>query len=428
MADKFKNISLTVVRFVLLTLLFFPQYAYGQSEKKQLSVDIFFSRSGSDIDGELNREALYKLKSHITQFNQDSLLLLDSVVVASYTSPEGGITSNKTLSENRANSVKEFLLNDCKLSPEILKISLRGTDWDALHLLVQNSSIKNKEQLADIIENVPVETWGKETPDARWSSLLDSRNRQLMILNRGIPYLEMDSTLFPLLRKANITFYYTQNEPTVVVPDEPVAEPAIQEPEPQIEEVEEVEVESVEEQEIITKPLFALKTNLLYDLLLTPNIELEVPIGDKWSIGGEWICPWWVTNDNGYALQILSGQLEGRYWFGDRSDRLQLTGWFAGLYAGGGIYDLQWKNNGYQGEFYIAAGLSGGYAHTINKSGSLRMEYSLGVGYLNTDYRYYEGEQDNKFLVWQRDGNYQWLGPTKLEVSLVWLINYNKKR
>ena len=67
-----------------------------------------------------------------------------------------------------------------------------------------------------------------------------------------------------------------------------------------------------------------------------------------------------------------------------------MTGWFAGRYVGGGLYDFEYKAKGYQGEFFIAGGLSGGYAHTINKSGTLRMEYSLGIGYMQTDYRKYE--------------------------------------
>ena len=105
-----------------------------------------------------------------------------------------------------------------------------------------------------------------------------------------------------------------------------------------------------------------------------------------------------------------------------------MTGWFAGFYAGGGLYDLQYKSEGYQGEFFIAAGLSGGYAHTINKKGNLRMEYSLGIGYLQTNYRHYIGMEDNKYLVWQNDGKYSWFGPTKLKVSLVWMLNFNKKK
>ena len=177
----------------------------------------------------------------------------------------------------------------------------------------------------------------------------------------------------------------------------------------------------------VRKPILAIKTNLLYDALLIPNIKVEVPIGDRFSISGEWIFPWWVGENNDKALQILAGTVDGRYWFGDRIERDKLTGWFGGFYAGGGLYDIQYNSEGYQGEFFIAAGLSGGYAHSINKNGNLRMEYSLGMGYLQTNYRYYKGEENNKYLVWQSNGKYSWIGPTKLEVSLVWMLNFKRK-
>ena len=54
------------------------------------------------------------------------------------------------------------------------------------------------------------------------------------------------------------------------------------------------------------------------------------------------------------------GGLEGRYWLGSHQKRENsevLTGHFFGLYVGGGKYDLQWKENGYQGEFFIAANI-----------------------------------------------------------------------
>ena len=183
--------------------------------------------------------------------------------------------------------------------------------------------------------------------------------------------------------------------------------------------------------DIQPRPAIAFKTNLLFDAATILNAEIEVPLGKRWSIAGEWMFPWWITKDNGNALQVMAGNLEAKYWLGSkekRDARPVMTGWFAGAYAGGGLYDLQYKDNGYQGEFYIAAGLSAGYAHTINKSGSLRMEYSLGIGYLSTDYRYYEGMEDNEFLVWKYDGSYTWIGPTKAKVSLVWMFHINKKR
>ena len=174
------------------------------------------------------------------------------------------------------------------------------------------------------------------------------------------------------------------------------------------------------------RPLFAVKTNLLFDAALMPNIELEVPIGKRWSLNGEYMFPWWLINDDRYCLQILMGGLEVRYRPGKRSRRDVLTGHFIGLYAGGGKYDLQWDKNGYQGEFFIAAGVSYGYAHSIARN--LRLEYNIGIGMLRTDYRHYHSRDNHRTLLWQENGEYTWLGPTKLKISLVWLITGKNKK
>lgn len=178
------------------------------------------------------------------------------------------------------------------------------------------------------------------------------------------------------------------------------------------------------------RPLFALKTNLLFDAATMLNLELEVPIGQRWSVAGEVIVPWWLAERKQHCLQLMSGNIEGKYWFGNRQNRPLLTGWFAGLYAGGGYYDLEWDRTGYQGEFFIALGVSGGYAHTINRRGNLRMEYTLGIGYMQTDYRKYEAKigMDDAWHLYRREsGTFKWFGPTRLKISLVWMLDRKGK-
>lgn len=173
-------------------------------------------------------------------------------------------------------------------------------------------------------------------------------------------------------------------------------------------------------------PILALKTNLLFDAAMIPNMEVEVPLGRRWSVNGEYMFPWWLLKDDKYCLQILAGGLEGRYWLGNRKKRPVLTGHFLGFYAGGGKYDLQWERDGYQGEFFIASGLSYGYAHRIARN--LRLEYSVGIGLLRTGYRHYHARDNYQVLLWQNDGNYTWLGPTKIKISLVWTLNRRIKK
>ena len=44
-----------------------------------------------------------------------------------------------------------------------------------------------------------------------------------------------------------------------------------------------------------------------------------------------------------YALEILNGNLELRYWWGTMTKDNLLTGWYMGIYGGAGSYDVEWK-------------------------------------------------------------------------------------
>lgn len=182
---------------------------------------------------------------------------------------------------------------------------------------------------------------------------------------------------------------------------------------------------AITEDVIVVKPIIALKTNLLYDLAITPNIEVEVPIGKRWSINAEYQLGWWNKKDNSFCWRICSGSVEGRYWFGNRENHNVLNGWFAGVFVSTGTYDLQLKKKtGYQGDFF-ATGISGGYVTPIARN--LNLEFSLGAGYVNSNYRHYE--VIDRELV--DDGTVLYKNtvlPLKAKVSLSWMINRRIKK
>ncbi len=177
------------------------------------------------------------------------------------------------------------------------------------------------------------------------------------------------------------------------------------------------------------RTLFALKTNLLFDAITAVNLEIEVPIGSRYSVAAEWIFPWWLTDSRQRCFELLCGTVEGRYWLGkQRTEEDQLLGWAVGLYAGCGYYDLEWDGKGRQGENVIAGGVSGSYAHLIGEH--LRLEYSLGLGMLTTKYRKYEAEKcDNEWILLRTErGRTNWFGPTRARISLVWMLTRPDRR
>lgn len=179
------------------------------------------------------------------------------------------------------------------------------------------------------------------------------------------------------------------------------------------------------------KILFALKSNMLFWVAGAPNFGIEYPFNEHWSICGDYVAPWSSSFATGLYYQLMMVNAEGRYWFRGKKERPIMTGFFTGLSVGGGYYDfmLNNKRTGIQGEFYIMAGLSAGYAHSISSNDRVRLEYALGLGYLQTRYRKYTWDDFDYVLVAPREQVWKTsiFGPTQAKVSLVWLLFVNKK-
>lgn len=177
--------------------------------------------------------------------------------------------------------------------------------------------------------------------------------------------------------------------------------------------------------------LFAVKTNLLYDICTAVNIEVEVPISKRFSIEGGIIFPDWVDRTtNRFCLQSCIGSVEFKTWLGDRNRHRLLEGHFLSLYGQYGDFDFQpFTQQGLRCYRLWSAGAGYGYAHCINRARTLSLEYSIAVGYCSANYCKYERSEDGKELLtypgWS--GSFCCVLPTKLQVSLVWLIPYKNK-
>lgn len=178
-------------------------------------------------------------------------------------------------------------------------------------------------------------------------------------------------------------------------------------------------------------PKFSLKTNLIFDAVLMPNVEFEWLFEDRFSLSLDYQFAWWNSKKHDQFYQMMMVSPEFRYWF--KPDG-RYVGHFAGVYVGLGYYDLKWQRNnglGYQGELYFMAGLSYGYHLVVTPR--FGVEFSVGIGYAVTKYRKYEnvreyGHYDNSgnHYVHRGSDRASYIGPTKAKVSLVWRLGRNK--
>ncbi|MGN0191011.1 MAG: DUF3575 domain-containing protein [Candidatus Cryptobacteroides sp.] len=254
-----------------------------------------------------------------------------------------------------------------------------------------------------------------------------------MDMKGGRLWWEMDEKIFPLLRQATLTVFYSRSSeafPAEVPADEnlekskilplPHSHPAVPPAMPKIGRG--------------SGPVCAIKTNLAYDAASVINLGVEFPLGQKFSIGADIYCPWWRNREKDVTIQIFAADVEGRYWFGNRDRLKPMTGFFAGLYAGAGYFDFQFgklsNGKGIQSDFFFTGGICAGYAHEICRN--LRLEYSVGAGYFLCNFREYTQARETKFGDIKAIG-YPWEAkrssgvlPTKASVSLVWMITSGK--
>jgi len=375
------------------------------------------SRLMTDYSGNANSLMLLDRLMNDKSFYFD----IDSIIINGYASPEGSVLHNSRLSFERARAVKDHIARNYPHvnSNKIVAVG-RLVDLEALVEIIDNDlSAPFRSEGIDVLERTGIS-------DIDRLSLLKDVGGGALIQHITRYYASS-------LRSATGIMFYRASDRLSVVDTLIINNPAdtvfISTPGDTVFISTPGDTVFVDGKDGLEKPLFAVKTNLLFDVVTAVNLELEVPLGSRFSVLGEYVFPWWLIEHSQYCLQAVNANLELRYWFGNRHWFSPLTGWFAGVYGGFGYYDIEWGDRGYQGEFSLSTGLTAGYAHKIGRRGNFRMEYSLGAGYFNTDYHEYKpvlDKDDDWHLTRLQSGNYTWIGPTRLKVSLVWMLNRKK--
>ena len=98
------------------------------------------------------------------------------------------------------------------------------------------------------------------------------------------------------------------------------------------------------------------------------------------------------------------------------------TGHHLGVYMTGVTYDVEWGGKGYQAsKFGFGGGIEYGYSKRIGKR--LDLDFSLGVGFQDGEYKEYEpANDDTGHYIWLATKKRHWWGPTKAEVTLKWIL------
>lgn len=432
-----------------------PGEGYGTVSESvdSLELRVFFPQSVRVLVPSFrnNDLQLSNFTDRMRQSLRDTSVRLESIVIYSGASPEGTVAFNRGLSIDRGIAIRDYIADALSLPDSVFIMKPVGEDWEGLARMVRRYRVPSWERILGIIDECPLRADDVE------GDALNERERRIRSLDDGRVWEFLLENIFPDLRGGDnyVTCRFT--------PREPEPGPVIVQGVPSVHDKIYIHSsDTIYVTRVIPFPVgsgisggagtgpgtspqeeggprgegqphrrdttrrkhyqFALKTNMLMDLGTALNVELEFPVGRRWSIMAEHWFPWWTFWYGGvsYTLQILQTSVEGRYWFGDRGDRPVLSGLFIGAYTGIAVFDVEWRSDGIQGETFLNSGVSFGYSFNIGRN--WRFETSLSAGYFRFDGRTYHHNDWWMLRIWQEDRPVNWIGPTKLKCSISWLI------
>lgn len=428
------------MRNKLLFLPFFlllvpgPSMARESIPRDTVGVKVYFRQNHASLDSLFrdNGSRLDSFSRRLSSFRGDTALQIRSVRVVSGASPEGSSEINRSLSERRSAAIRSYLEKRGSLEGYAFDVESRGVNWEELAALVESSDMPNRDEVLEILYHTPEFV-------IREGEVVDSRQRQLGMLHGGQPWHYMEERFFPELRASGVHVVFETGEMEASSP-----EPVVPSCDTVVAEHRDT-VEVVRRDTVVVpgpvvpsrKPFYmALKTNLLYDVTLVPNIGAEFYLGRGWSLGGNWMYAWWNSNKRHNYWRLYGGELEIRKYFGRHAAEKPLTGHHLELYGQLFTYDFELGGTGYMGgkpggslweKCNYAVGVEYGYSLPVGRR--LNLDFVIGVGYWGGEYHTYDPVDDHHVRKETRQRH--WFGPTKAEISLVWLIgrgNYNEKK
>lgn len=386
-----------------------------------------------------NARHLSALGDSIRALEADPAAVLRRIRIQSSASPEGNSKFNKELARKRGEELRDYLKGNLSLPDSIFTLQSLGEGWDELAEKLARTDVPWRDKALAIIRDTP--EWV-----VREGKVVDGRKRQLMNLSGGRAWQYMMENLFDNLRSGALVVCEVERMEQVKPEPEPTSAEVRQatdmtadnteetpstEPESTAtlynKEDETVPQDNTDKKAAEKKPFFmAVKTNLLYDAALVPNVGLEFYLGKGWSVCGDWMYAWWSKDAKHRYWRVYGGELEVRKYFGRNAAEKPLQGHHLGVYAQGLTYDFETGGKGYLSDFGYGVGVEYGYSLPVAKR--LNIDFGLGVGYSGGKYKVYDPEDG--CYVYKETKKRRWFGPTKAEISLVWLLghgNENKK-
>ena len=134
-----------------------------------------------------------EFNKEVANVNEAANKKISNIEVSAYASPDGGVSLNTTLAENRENNTTKMLNKDLKKAKIDAPIDAKYTaqDWEGFQELVSKSNIQDKELILRVL-----------------SMYQDPAQREQEIKNISSVYKTLADEILPQLRRSRLTLNY----------------------------------------------------------------------------------------------------------------------------------------------------------------------------------------------------------------------------
>lgn len=382
------------------------------------SITVYFPVSKTEIYDDYmdNGGRLESFDRRLDSLSRNPDYDLVKVSVCGAASPEGSYRFNQWLACRRAVALLSRVRSILDVPDSIISTSSCVGNWGGLRESVRSDSlVPDRNAVLGLLKSTSRGCADAATTAGQSDRLL----QRLRELDENRAYRYMLVNMFPSLREATLRVTYNVDSiyrimAGPVVPHVVVAPDTVH--------ISDMLHTAVADD--TQKVTWALRTNLLYDAIAIPNIGIELYTGHNISIQCEWMYAWWSHRSKNFFWRLYGGDIGVRWWFGGVPAGLPPAGQHLGVYAQALIWDFEFGGRGYMGgvpggaiwdRANFGAGIEYGYSVPVTERMSI--DFCIGVGYIGGACREYIPRCG--YYVWQSTRQLNYVGPTKLEISLV---------
>lgn len=164
---------------------------YQRIVPEQKVADILYKMNRSDIQAsELKAEDIKALKDYLTLVGEGERMDFKGLTISSYASPDGPLTLNEKLSDQRGKNADKYVQKEFSKAPVLADKTLitsktTAEDWDGFKTLVQESNVQDKELILRVL-----------------SMYQDPIIREKEIKNMSAAYEALADDILPMLRRS----------------------------------------------------------------------------------------------------------------------------------------------------------------------------------------------------------------------------------